>query len=38
MTPFERITGIVAPLDRLNVDTDQYVVEVNGEEIRIEVP
>ncbi len=25
MTPFERITGIVAPLDRLNVDTDQII-------------
>ncbi len=25
MTPFERVTGIVAPLDRLNVDTDQII-------------
>lgn len=25
MTPFERVSGIVAPLDRLNVDTDQII-------------
>ena len=25
MTPFETVTGIVAPLDRLNVDTDQII-------------
>ncbi|HET7216177.1 MAG TPA: 3-isopropylmalate dehydratase small subunit, partial [Terriglobia bacterium] len=23
MTPFTKLTGIVAPLDRVNVDTDQ---------------
>jgi 3-isopropylmalate/(R)-2-methylmalate dehydratase small subunit len=25
MQPFEKITGIVAPLDRINVDTDQII-------------
>jgi 3-isopropylmalate/(R)-2-methylmalate dehydratase small subunit len=25
MTPFKRITGIVAPVDRVNVDTDQII-------------
>ncbi|TMF56994.1 MAG: 3-isopropylmalate dehydratase small subunit, partial [Chloroflexi bacterium] len=25
MTPFSRVTGVVAPLDRSNVDTDQII-------------
>jgi 3-isopropylmalate/(R)-2-methylmalate dehydratase small subunit len=25
MTPFTKLTGIVAPLDRVNVDTDQII-------------
>ena len=28
MQPFKKMTGIVAPLDRVNVDTDQIIPAV----------
>ena len=34
MDPFTTLTGVVAPLDRVNVDTDQIIPAVFPEEHR----